>query len=265
MIIPTYYGSCTQEEYFIYTACDNNYFDQFGKQLISSIQTNGNLGIHLHLFNPTDEQLNYCQSMPKVSITYEYVNENSFAIAAQRWNTIPAAELEKSYYDRTVNAMSKGQDSSIIERMQKTYYACARFIRLAEIFKDTVPVLCIDVDAIVRQLPPMLDNSRDFYLHKITGKKARILAGGMYLCPTASTQCFLNEYANALCEKFGQDYVYWGLDQDLLDVVVPKYNHGHLPMEYIDWNMAPNSYIWTAKGTRKNSIAFVNEKMKYTA
>lgn len=264
MIIPTYQGSCTQQDYFIYTACDTNYFEQFGRQLISSIQANGNLGVHLHLFNPTNEQIDYCLSGPKVSVTYEYINAGAFDCAAQRWNTIPISESEKSYYDRTVNAMGKGQDRSITERMQKTYFACARFIRLAEIFKSTVPVLCIDVDAVVRQLPPVLPKDKDFYLHKITGKKARILAGGMFLHPTVSTQSFLNEYADILRKKLEQDYVYWGLDQDLLDPIVPKYNHGQLPIEYIDWNMLPRSYIWTAKGTRKNDTVFVNEKQKYT-
>jgi hypothetical protein len=264
MIIPAYQGSCTQQEYFIYTACDSGYFEDFGRTLISSIQANGNLGIHLHLFNPTDEQLNYCLSQPKVSVTYEYVAPADFAVASDRWSTAPANEPEKNHYDRTVNAMGKGNDLNILQRMQKTYYACARFIRLAEIFSCEHPALCIDVDGIVRRSPPPLSKQHDFYLHKITGKKARILAGGMYLHPNASTQQFLSEYATLLRSKFEQDYIYWGLDQDLLDSVVPKYNHGHLPLDYIDWYMTPASYIWTAKGTRKDNAVFVTEKMKYT-
>jgi len=35
-------------------------------------------------------------------------------------------------------------------------------------------------------------------------------------------------------------------------------------MAYIDWEMQDHSYIWTAKGTRKDLAIFVNEKRKYT-
>ena len=265
MIIPPYQGSCSQQSYFIYTACDSAYFDSFGPSLIASIVQNSKLGVHLHLFNPTDSQLEYCKLHDRVSVTYEFVKPEDFKTAADRWANIPTNPVEKSYYDRTFNAMGKGNDANILERMQKTYYACARFIRLAELFNETCPALCIDVDGIVRQSPPALPAQHDFYLHKITGKKARILAGGMYLHPNKNTKQFLTEYASLLSEKFTQDYVYWGLDQDLLDTVVPKYNHGHLPLEYIDWYMKPTSYIWTAKGTRKDDDVFVTEKMKYIA
>jgi hypothetical protein len=62
---------------------------------------------------------------------------------------------------------------------------------------------------------------------------------------------------------FERDYVYWGLDQDILDQIVPQYNHGQLPMSMIDWNMAPDSVVWTAKGTRKEDVKFLDEKKKY--
>ena len=149
--------------------------------------------------------------------------------------------------------------------MQKTYYACARFIRLADLLDLGLPILSIDVDAVVRSDPQHLSAEHDFYLHKITGRKARILAGGMYLHPTLGTQQFLQEYAQALKTKFSDNYVYWGLDQDLLDKIVPKYNHGHLPMSYIDWNMQDSSCIWTAKGTRKDDAVFISEKQKYNS
>jgi hypothetical protein len=264
MIIPPLQGSCAQQTFFIYAACDQKYFNEFGYEFIHSIKQNTDLRIHMHVFNPTTEQIDFCNTTSRVSMTYEDVPLDLFRPAASKWATVPVTEPLKSQYDRTLNAMGKGRDASVLERMQKTYYACTRFIRLAQLFRST-PALCADVDAIVRKSIPMLDPTRDFYIHRITGKKARFLAGGLFLNPTDQTRKFLQEYADQLTSYIEQDYVYWGLDQDLLDPIVPKYNFGQLPISYIDWDMRDSSYIWTAKGTRKELATFVNEKKKYSS
>jgi hypothetical protein len=264
MIIPPLHGSCTQQEFFIFAACDQKYFDEFGQEFIHSIQKNTRMGIHMHVFNPTAEQIKFCNTTPHVSMTYEQVPLDLFQPAASKWSTVPVTEPLKSQYDRTLNAMGKGRDIDVLERMQKTYYACTRFIRLAQLFQST-PALCVDVDAVVRKSIPNLGNTHDFYIHRITGKKARFLAGGLFLNPTDQTRHFLQQYADQLTAHMTQDYLYWGLDQDLLDPIVPKYNFGQLPIAYIDWDMRDSSYIWTAKGTRKELATFVNEKKKYSS
>lgn len=262
MQMPAVQGSLSQSSYYIYTACDCKYFASFGKALINSIQANSDLGVHVHLFNPTEDQLEFCTGK-NVSTTHETVDLDLFSLAVARWQLTALNDVEKTQLDRTVNAMQKGRDQNLLERMQKTYYACARFIRLAELFDQSVPVLSIDVDAVVRSSPVLLGGNIDFYVHKITGRRARTLAGGVMLNPTAGSRAFLTEYAKRLLEYLRNDYIYWGLDQDLLDQIVPKYNHNHLPAEYIDWNMQANSYIWTAKGTRKENLLFVNESARY--
>jgi hypothetical protein len=255
MIIPASNGSCTQTAPFVYAACDSQYFNDFGQEFINSIQHHTALGIHLHIFNPTQSQLDFCQSR-SVSVTHESVPAHWFT--AVRTECLTANQLQ-----RTQNAMTKGQDQSMAERLRKTYYACVRFIRLQEIFSGNVTVFAADVDAVIRNCVPPLPDSKDFYIHHITGKKARFLAGGLWLNPCAGSVNFLKDYAQLLRNSIEQDCIYWGLDQDLLDPIVPHYNHGQLPMEYIDWNMHPNSYVWTAKGTRKELTVFVNESLKY--
>jgi hypothetical protein len=126
-------------------------------------------------------------------------------------------------------------------------------------------VFAIDIDAIVRTNLPMLDNSRDFFIHYISGKRARYLAGGLYLTGNSNGYDFLKEYANVLKNNIETDNLYWGIDQDALTDLVPRYHWSNLPMEYIDWNMQQHSYIWTAKGTRKDLEIFVNEQQKYSA
>jgi len=149
--------------------------------------------------------------------------------------------------------------------MQRTYYACARFIRLQQMFPPGAQVLAIDSDAVVRADVPKLPATVDFYLHHISGRKARYLAGGLYLTGTAGSHGFLNSYSDVLNQAIDQDRLYWGLDQDVLNNIVPQYQHGQLPTSYIDWEMRPNSFVWTAKGQRKDLAVFVNELKKYTA
>jgi hypothetical protein len=261
MNLPNLQGTCNHSDFFIYAACDATYFDQFASAFINSIQRNTHYPIHLHLFDPRADQIDYCKRA-QVSTTWEHVPDSLFDLATHRWHNIPTSGSAKLHYDRTVNAMIKGGDATLQERIKKTYYACARFVRLAELFYAG-PVLALDVDAVVRQSWPALSINHDFYLHHITGRKARYLAGGLWINPGDFSRNFLKEYREQLVTHLTNDYIYWGLDQDLLDPIVPRYNHGQLPIGYIDWNMNPDSYIWTAKGTRKDLVAFVNEQQKY--
>jgi len=155
--------------------------------------------------------------------------------------------------------MEKGGDKSILERMQKTYFACARFIRLAELLTDPQKVFSIDVDAIVRHTLPILQKDCDLFIHK----NRQFLAGGIYITGTDNSYNFLKEYALILTNNISRDYIYWSLDQDILDILVPKFCYKELPRSLIDWNMLPDSHIWTAKGKRKELDIFKKEKEKY--
>jgi hypothetical protein len=198
-----------------------------------------------------------------VSVTYEHAPIDLFTGAAEKWATVSNDPELADRRRRIVTAMSKGKDVSIQQRIQRTYFASARFIRLQQLIRPDSQVFAIDIDAIVRANLPMLDNSRDFFIHYISGKRARYLAGGLYLTGNSRGYDFVKEYATVLKTNIETDNLYWGIDQDVLTDLVPQYRWSDLPMEYIDWNMQPHSYIWTAKGTRKDLEVFVNEKQKY--
>ena len=262
MIIPLLQGKLEHTDFFIYGACDEKYFDEFGKTLINSIQKNSNNNIHIHLFNPRQDQLDFCQNK-NVSSTYEYAPLDLFSAAADKWSQdlINPNDIERKR--RILKSMEKGGDKSIIERVQKTYFACARFIRLKELIHTIQPFFSIDVDAVVRKNIVSLTPAKHFYIHQVPGKKSRFLAGGLMSPGNVETGQFLSEYATLLETNLKNDYIYWGLDQDVLLPLVPKYNYGNLPMSYIDWEMNPNSCIWTAKGVRKSLKIFVEEQSRY--
>ena len=265
MMMPPLQGILNQPNFFIYAACDYDYFEEFGPPLINSVLRNTKFGIHLHLYNPTPEQIKYCRSVDRVSITYEYAPLKLFETAGQRWVTPPVDPALLVKHKRTLTAMTKGQDSSIQQRMQRTYFACARFIRLQQLIRQTSSLLAIDIDAIVRNDIPLLSNIYDLYLYRIEKKDPRFLAGAIYLSGTYNSYQFLKEYATALTKTIEQDMLYWSIDQDLLEDIVPKYHWGQMSDELIDWEMRPSGIIWTAKGTRKELDIFVNEKQKYTS
>ena len=264
MILPPLQGNLNQPGFFIYAAGDSDYFQEFGPSLISSIQQNTTVGLHLHLYNPTSEQIKYCRSQERVSVTFESAPLALFESATQPWLADSADLVQQDRRRRMLTAMSKGQDPSIQHRLQRTYFACARFIRLQQLIRPTTSVMAIDIDAVVRKNLPSLSNATDFYIHHISGRKARYLAGGIYLTGTNGGYEFLNEYAKVLQQHINQDSWYWGIDQDVLDAIVPQRRWGQLPFEFIDWEMLDSSYIWTAKGTRKDLDVFKNEQKRYT-
>jgi hypothetical protein len=219
--------------------------------------------VHFHVFNPTPAQLDYLASHTRITHSHETVAPDSLARAAERWQTDPINELETSFRDRTLKAMSKGNDRSMLERMIKTYFACVRFVRLAETYDARYQMFAMDVDAVVRQPLTAPGHDYPFYLHRIHGRKARFLAGGIWLNADQRNCVFLQQYSDAIADFFHRDYVYWGIDQDVLEQVVPQHSPGPLPITYIDWNMGKHSMVWTAKGTRKSDPNFQTAKNSY--
>jgi hypothetical protein len=264
MLIPNLYGSFEQKEFFIYTAFDKAYFDDFGRPLINSVIRNSKVGIHVHLYNPTPDQIKFCKSNDRVSITHEHAPIELFEAAANKWLIPQTNPIDELYLKRILTSMEKGNDSTILERMQKTYFACARFIRLAQIRKKPIELLSIDSDAIVRQDINLLPGNVDFYIHQIKSKKdSRYLAGGIYLTPSQGSGKFLKEYAETLKNRINLDRLYWSMDQEVLNQIVPKYRYKELSVEYIDWKLEESSKIWTAKGKVKELEKFIAEKQKY--
>jgi hypothetical protein len=83
MIIPPLLGNLDQPEFFLYAAGDQEYFKDFGPALIRSVQTNTTHGLHLHLYNPTAEQIQYCRSQSRVSVTFEEAPLKLFDVAVK--------------------------------------------------------------------------------------------------------------------------------------------------------------------------------------
>jgi hypothetical protein len=274
MIIPEIKGDIRVKDFFIFSSCDSKYFDSYAKPLYNSIKINTSNSLHLHVINPTDEQLKYCEG--RFSFSYEFVDDREFLAAADRWNTVPSEDSPDRFkYDRIIGAMRTSDDKNISDRVKKTYFACVRFIRLAEIIRnDHASCFSMDVDAIVRQQIPELDIDTDVAIHYVQGKqkkhptikssaKDRFLAGGVYIKNSTESRAFLNRYADLLLEHINRDEIYWSLDQEMLKVAMSGVSYTQLPSTLIDFEMGPGGIVWTAKGQRKDLKVFQDELSKY--
>jgi hypothetical protein len=261
MIIPPLLGNLDQPNFFIYAAADSNYFDQHAKSLINSVLTNTpNIGIHLHIYDPRPDQLEFCRSRPSVSVTYEISDPVQFNKVTARWlkRTDFANDRQRQMYKKGQTLGSEGLNLLV----RQTYYACTRFIRLAELTRPGQRCLAIDVDGLVRAPFEYQLGPADFYLYE-KPKDGTHLAGALLLNGTAGSHEFLQKYAHQLRSSIQQDDIYWFLDQVILDQLVTQYHKGLLPMSYIDWAMRNESAIWSAKGKRKELEIFKDEQRKY--
>jgi len=266
MIIPQLQGSLDQANFFVYAAADSVYFDAYGRALINSVCRNTSFGVHLHLYNPSKAQIEFCQQQPRVSVTWENFQPGQFDSAIEFWNqeNLPEPYLSRRNKMLGIKVVDKSlpQQENVRNWLYKTYYACARFVRLSQMLTAPTSLLCIDVDGLVRA--PFVyefNDGKDFYLHE--KDKGGHLAGAVLTNTSSNSLRFIQQLGQEIEAEIVKDNIFWFLDQWILDRVVTQYNKGYLPMSYIDWHMQPNSAIWSAKGKRKELEVFKRELIRY--
>ena len=262
MKLPPIYGNLRQDKFFIYAAADSSYFDQFGPGLINSVQRNTDYGVHLHLYNPEDRQIEYCRSHPHVSVSWEYCPLAQFETAIKFWSQDNLPEPYASRKKKMLGMKQIDNNQDVPKWVLKTYYACMRFVRLAELIEQPTNFLEIDIDGVVRSsFPTNFDNNKDFYLYE--KEKGGHLAGAILYTANSGSLKFIKELGDLLSSAIKDDNTYWFLDQNSIDSIIHKYNNGLLPISYVDWRMNLDSSIWSAKGKRKELEIFKKELAKY--
>ena len=273
MNLPPLQGKISQSGFFIYAAADTRYFDDYGRALINSVLKNTAYGIHVHVFNPTDKQLKWCEAQQRLSVSWEYIAPDQFDSAIQFWNR---TDLPEPYAGRKnkMLGLKQATPADLVNWLHKTYYACMRFVRLAELLQTPQHLLEIDIDGLVRSdFPTQLTNHEccDVYVYektkkdKVTGevRKTGHLAGSILITDKPEALSFVKELGSAIRQEIIDDNIYWFLDQNCLDAIITRYRKGLLPIGYIDWHMDAASAIWTAKGRRKELAVFQQELAKY--
>jgi hypothetical protein len=261
MNIPTLQGNLDQPKFFIYAVADAVYFDIHARPLINSIQTNTpEHGVHIHIYDPRPDQIDFCRSRPNVTCSYEHTDEAEFQRVTDLWLTRTQFDNERQRQMHKKGQRIKREE--LTKLIRATYYACMRFVRLAQVLRPGQRCLELDVDGLVRA-PFKTDlGEDDFYLYE-KPKDRTHLAGAILFNGKNGSHEFLQSYGATIRSAIEHDNIYWFLDQVVLDQLVPQYRKGLLPMSYIDWAMRPESAIWSAKGPRKELEIFKNEQQKY--
>lgn len=262
MKLPPIQGKLEQDHFFLYVAADKKYFDRFGIGLVNSVIRNTNFGVHVHLYDPTESQLTFLKSNPRTSCTWEYLLPGQFDSTIKFWSQPSLPEPYASRRNKMLGLKQFADSADLVNWLYKTYYACMRFVRLAEFVDTPRSFLEIDVDGIVRKpFATEFVDGKDFYLYQ--KEKGGHLAGSILYTTQAASLAFIKDLGHHIQQQIEQDNVYWFLDQHCLDDCVKSYNRGLLPISYVDWHMKPDSAIWSAKGKRKELEVFKRELRKY--
>lgn len=264
MNLPPLQGHLEQSGFFIYAAADSVYFEKFGRPLINSVTANTQIGIHLHLYDPTPEQIAFCEQHQRCSLTWENLLPDQFDSAYKFWSKIDLPEPYNSRRKKMLGMKQFTDSADLRSWIIKTYYACMRFVRLAEFIDRPRRFLEIDIDGLVRSDFPIEfgdESTHDFYLYEKS--KGGHLAGAIFYTDKPQTLDFIKDMARVIRTEIEKDNTYWFLDQHSLDAVVPNFRKGLLPISFIDWHMQPGSAIWSAKGKRKELEIFQRELDRY--
>jgi hypothetical protein len=226
------------------TACDDLYYVRYARTLLFSLeQQRSRQRMHVHLYAPGPETL---ADIDRLRLNFRHADVTY---------TIDSCEL------------ARGQPFPVM------YYATARFL-LASLLLERLrsPVLCLDVDAIVMR--PVWDAYEPLqkagdvgliFRDHLKQPWRKILASAVGFNDTAGGRAFCSAVARALLSLLAYRPRYH-IDQTMLHYASEAASRQEMatffeiPMKFSDYEFRPESVIWTAKGRRKISPAFLERK-----
>lgn len=264
MNIPNLYGNFPDDDTVFFIAADENYFNLYGKTLISSIKHHFTYPIHFHLYNPSEVTIKFCENN-KISFSHEFFKENEVDKAFEIYQ-ISTMDME---FVRRRSKMIKIGDpiQKIRNELIRTYYACARFVRLHQLLRKPTYVIMLDTDSLVRKPFLLPSKNYDIHIFEKNHKKhvnyTQHLASTIFYTGTEGSFKLIRDHANLIYEEFQNNTFYWFLDQETLDIAIQKFNKNPLSKSFVDFDMEEHSFIWCAKGKRKSHSVWINESARY--
>jgi len=270
----------------IYFAADENYYLLYGKRLITSaFRKNKNWGIHVHIFNPTQNTLIELDNYNNLSYSHEKLKNSFFLKMYKKFLSTDNKEyqqktlllLKKMYGIRFCNVLSKlliwfsfliylSPKKILIKHFKNIYFSCNRFVILNDLvnykYLKSKNILSLDADSLINKKLPNFKSYKKNDMSLIwrshpDHKYQPFLASNIYLPSGGMRRQFLNLYAITILKSFSTYEVNWGLDQIILGLLVPKYNWKQLEPSLCSLDFDEDAYIWSAKGKRKHNEKFL--------
>lgn len=209
-------------------ACDTAYFNRWAKYLFFSIKQHASWAhVHFHVFEPTTSDLNW----------------------------LDRAQCSYSFEDTPEQYCQTHQDRVV-------YWCAARYVRPAEIYNDSTPVINLDVDSVM-----IKDLSIDQFYHDLKYSWVPVAPKRetRSLCSALGLGLDSGRYAvrQVLLDVYKNSRLTWALDQRLCDQLLDSNQLQPMDLRYTDYKMKPTSYIWTGKGNRVEKSGFQTALRRY--
>lgn len=208
----------------IFVSCDSKYLHDHAPAFLNSCLNAGN-AVHLHVVNPTDEDVKFMDAYPEESITWSSENK----------------KLE--------------------DQEKRTYYACNRFLVAPELLKKTpiTSMLITDIDCLImKHISEPMYALGLFLRDPLPGvdgwerESTRVAAGVVHYHKFALP--FAEAVACKIRTQFQEGH-HWFTDQWALYQVYQQLGRWYTPHvfdnQFMDWEFVEGTTIWTGKGPRK--------------
>ena len=196
-----------------YCPSDTVYFNNWTKLFIKSVKIHCPWAhIHVHIFDGTEEDKTWCLQN-NVSIT-----------------------LEKTPVKYSTNIETK-----------RAFWVNTRFIRITELFDDSISLIAIDSDSLFKNdlTEKQFDNDLSKSWVTVRGENKASLGSAVGFGPD-TVRYILRE---KLLERI--DNLKWYLDQHVLDDMLKNKQINEMDLRYSDFTSQSSSFVWTGKGDRK--------------
>lgn len=228
-----------QKQYMVWTAlmintpgffcgCNVDYFQAWGKVFGLSAKVHAPWAhVHYHIFDGTPTEIDFCQQHG-FTVTIEVTPEN---------------------YNKDIE-------------QRKAYWSNMRWVRAAEVFDKSTPLISIDADSImVRELPKQqfLKDLEHSWVPTAPKREQLSLASAVGYGVDNAREIYANMMSNIL----NNSRLAWADDQKLLDKMIIANQIQTMDLRYTDFKFRDDSYIWTGKGDRKFKVKFNEMLSKY--
>lgn len=211
-----------------FCGCNTDYFNKWGKVVGLSARVHASwAAVHYHVFDGTEQDQQWCRA-------------HGFGFSK---------ETTPEDYNQNLD-------------QRRAYWSNMRWVRAAETFAITTPVISIDADSIiVRSLSKQqfLDDLAQSWVPTAPKREQLSLASAVgYGLDNARTI-----YANGIRDIRVNGRLAWADDQKLLDTMIANNQITTMDLRYTDFKFRDTSYIWTGKGDRKFKVKFNEMLARY--
>jgi hypothetical protein len=204
-----------------FCGCNVDYFQSWGRVFGLSAKKHAPWAhVHYHIFDGAELEIDYCQ-------------RQGFTVSVE---STPAE------YNQDIES-------------RKAYWSNMRWVRAAETFDKSTPVISIDADSImVRDLSQQqfLEDLQHSWVPTAPKREQLSLASAVGYGLDNAREI----YSAMMLDVLKNSRLVWADDQKLLDIMINSDQIQKMDLRYTDFKFRDDSYIWTGKGDRKFKVKF---------